>query len=113
MLTTLPPIQQQIYDSIANYTAANNYAPSFRDIGAMIGMKSTGHITYHLRTMREKGYITYQYKVARSITLLNPPPATSITAIEELSTIRIALQRMQIPEESIKDIIGYIRTFFV
>ena len=48
---------QQILDFIRDFTAENGFAPSVREIGAAVGLRSTASVSYHLRQMQSKGLL--------------------------------------------------------
>ena len=57
-----PPVnlsarQQEIYDFIQTSLKANGYAPSIREIGDSVGLKSTASVQYQLEQLVEKGLI--------------------------------------------------------
>lgn len=57
-----PPVnlsvrQQEIYDFIQSSLKANGYAPSIREIGDSVGLKSTASVQYQLEQLVEKGLI--------------------------------------------------------
>ena len=65
-------MRERIRLAIAELTARNNRTPTNREIGERVGgsaPKSTGHIDYHLRIMREQGVISHDPKKSRGITL--------------------------------------------
>ena len=62
----------RIEHAIAELSATNNRPPTNREIGQYLGGKSTGHIDYHLRYMREQGVISHEPRKSRGITLLKP-----------------------------------------
>jgi len=68
-------MRQRIEQAIADLTAQNGRPPTNREIGAKVGgstAKSTGHIDYHLRYMREQGIINHEPRKSRGITLVKP-----------------------------------------
>jgi repressor LexA len=57
-----PPVnlsarQQEIYDFIQASLKTNGYAPSIREIGDSVGLKSTASVQYQLEQLVEKGLI--------------------------------------------------------
>ena len=44
-----------ILDYVNEFTRENGYAPSVREIGAAVGLRSTASVSYHLRQLQEKG----------------------------------------------------------
>jgi SOS regulatory protein LexA len=86
-------MRQRIEQAIAELTLQNGRPPTNREIGAKVGgatAKSTGHIDYHLRYMREQGVISHEPRKSRGITLLNGglAPSTGIAPLR----IRLAGQ---------------------
>ena len=45
----------EILDYVNQFAQENGYAPSIREIGAAVGLRSTASVTYHLRALQEKG----------------------------------------------------------
>jgi len=76
-------MRQRIEQAIAELTARNGRPPTNREIGAWVGgatAKSTGHIDYHLRYMREQGIISHEPHKSRGITLLRTSRAVQGSA---------------------------------
>ena len=48
---------QQILDYVNQFVQHNGYAPSVREIGAAVGLRSTASVSYHLRQLQEKGML--------------------------------------------------------
>jgi len=64
--------QAEILQFISNSIAENNYAPSYREICAHFGLSSTATIAEHIESLRQKGYLTQEENLARSIQLTEP-----------------------------------------
>ncbi len=47
--------QEEILRFITEFMSDNGYAPSVREIGAGVGLRSTASVKYHLDQLREKG----------------------------------------------------------
>ena len=62
-------MRAQIRHAIAVLTARHNRPPTNREIGAFLGGKSTGHISYHLERMSECGNLLHTPRCARGISL--------------------------------------------
>src|SRR5690348_5163550 len=64
----------RIRQAIAELTTKNGRPPTNRELGQYLGgphgPKSTGHIDYHLRYMREQGIISHEPRKSRGITLI-------------------------------------------
>ena len=48
---------EQILDYVNQFVQQNGYAPSVREIGAAVGLRSTASVSYHLRQLQEKGVL--------------------------------------------------------
>ena len=46
-----------ILDYVNEFTRENGYAPSVREIGAAVGLRSTASVSYHLQQLQEKGLL--------------------------------------------------------
>lgn len=46
-----------ILDYVNQYVQENGYAPSIREIGHAVGLRSTASVSYHLRLLQEKGLL--------------------------------------------------------
>jgi len=61
--------QQEILDFIRSEIAGHGYPPSFREIGAHFGIKSTNGVKVHMTALEKKGYINRESRLARGIEL--------------------------------------------
>lgn len=48
---------EQIMQFVNEFIQENGYAPSVREIGEAVGLRSTATVTYHLRQLQEKGLL--------------------------------------------------------
>ena len=48
---------QMILDFVNQFVQENGYAPSVREIGAAVGLRSTASVSYHLQQLQEKGLL--------------------------------------------------------
>lgn len=48
---------QLIIDYVNQFIQENGYAPSVREIGAGVGLRSTASVSYHLRNLQEQGLL--------------------------------------------------------
>ncbi len=46
-----------ILDFVNQFVQENGYAPSVREIGAAVGLRSTASVSYHLNQLQEKGLL--------------------------------------------------------
>ena len=48
---------EKILEYVNAFVQENGYAPSVREIGAAVGLRSTASVSYHLRQLQEKGML--------------------------------------------------------
>ena len=51
------PIREKILSKIVEYIETHGYPPTVREIGDMVGLKSTSSVHSHLIRMREEGML--------------------------------------------------------
>ena len=66
----LTPKQQQIYDYILAFSNEHGYPPSVREIAEAVQLKSPATVHFHLKGLREVGYITQAEGKTRAITVV-------------------------------------------
>jgi repressor LexA len=69
MRVTGERMRARILEAIAVLADDNGRPPTNREIGDYLGGKSTGHIDYHLRILKEQGKILHESKKSRGISL--------------------------------------------
>ncbi|HCF71111.1 MAG TPA: transcriptional regulator [Syntrophomonas sp.] len=62
--------EYQIYYAVREYTAINGCAPTVREIGSAVGLKSTATVHHYLNRIMGKGYITYKPNQPRTLRVL-------------------------------------------
>ncbi len=70
MRRTGETMRGRILDAIGALTDTNGRPPTNRELGEFLGGKSTGHIDYHLRILKEQGKINHDPKKSRGIGLV-------------------------------------------
>ncbi len=65
----LSKMQQRIYDYLADFIREQGYAPSVREIGEAVGLKSPSTVHFHLKHLEEAGYIEKGAGKGRAIAL--------------------------------------------
>jgi repressor LexA len=65
--------QRKIYDFICEYSAAQGYPPTVRDIGEAFEIKSPNGVMCHLNALVKKGLITRTNKKARALQPVDVP----------------------------------------
>ena len=48
---------EEIMDYVNQFIRENGYAPSVREIGAAVGLRSTASVSYHIQQLQEKGML--------------------------------------------------------
>lgn len=70
-----PPVlsarQRQVLDAIRSHVANHGYAPSFREIGDLVGLKSPSSVKHQLQVLADRGYIRIGAKKGRAIELVD------------------------------------------
>ncbi len=81
--------QQRILEFVNEYVLENGYPPSIREIGAAAGISSTSVVSYNLRRLVEKGYISRDREVSRGlkVTAARAPRADAVVRIPLLGRI--------------------------
>jgi repressor LexA len=81
---------QLILKFLAEFQDKNGYSPSIREIGGSIDVRSTSLVDYYLKQLEEKGYISREQHISRSICLLKPIPSSKSAADQIAAGIRQA-----------------------
>ena len=61
--------EQRILVAIRELMAEKPYPPTFREIQKRAGLSSISIVGYHMPTLQEKGYLTYEDGKSRTIQL--------------------------------------------
>jgi len=69
--------QAEILEFVSTHIEKHNYAPSYREIGRHFGLSSTATIAEHIESLKEKGYLSHEENLARSIQVNQPDEETS------------------------------------
>lgn len=69
--TTLSELDKLILEEIEKFIVKNCYAPTNREIAALVNINSTSTIFSHLNFLKSMGYISYRDKEPRTIVLLH------------------------------------------
>lgn len=70
--------QAEIMAYIEEYIRQYRRPPTNREIGTQFGIRSTGHVDYHLRALEDRGFITREARRSRSIRVLRSQRRTGL-----------------------------------
>ncbi|MCL5125200.1 MAG: transcriptional regulator [Deltaproteobacteria bacterium] len=62
--------ESQIYTAIHDFITVNGYPPTFREIGSLVGLKSSSAVHYYLQKIRDKGHISYHPGKSRTLRVI-------------------------------------------
>jgi repressor LexA len=65
--SALPPRQQRILVTIRDWVVKHGYAPSSRQIGEAVGLRSSSSVSKHLASLEDKGFLNRGATVSRPI----------------------------------------------
>jgi SOS-response transcriptional repressor LexA len=65
------PRMRDCLDAIREHIAANRCSPSFRELANRLNLKSKGRIHYLLTALQDRGRLTFQPTMQRSIALIS------------------------------------------
>ena len=83
LMAEMTKMQQKIYDYIVQMLTEEGFAPSVREIGAAVGLKSPSTVHFHLKNMEERGIIKRSGRKGRTITLVRPAKAAAPVQVQE------------------------------
>ena len=92
----LSRMQQRVYDYIAESIAEHGYAPSVREVGEALGLKSPSTVHFHIKHLQEMGLIEKSAGKGRAITLKKQPQAVP-AAPQPVEIDELATRRRQVP----------------
>ncbi|MFQ6978436.1 MAG: transcriptional repressor LexA [Oscillibacter sp.] len=89
-------MQQRVYDYIAESIAEHGYAPSVREVGEALGLKSPSTVHFHIKHLQEMGLIEKSAGKGRAITLKKQLQAVPV-APQPVEIDELAPRRRQVP----------------
>lgn len=98
--TKLSPRQEQVYDAIRRHMSEHGFAPTLREIGDMVGLKSPSSVKHQLHCLEELGLLKVNAGKGRAIELIDTSETNPITTSSSASAHNDSPQ--QIPSESAK-----------
>lgn len=79
--------QAQILAYITDFIQKEGYAPSYREIGEHFNLSSTATVAEHVEALRQKGHLTYEERLARSIQVTPGLNLSNMVAVPLLGAI--------------------------
>lgn len=77
--------QQQVYDVIRSFIASHGYSPTYREIGAALGITSTNGVLCNVKRLVAKGWVAFRKDASRTLHLLDDEAAPIVYVIERRS----------------------------
>lgn len=96
-MTTLTKRQQQVYDFLVAYLAANGYPPTLQEIAQHLHISGNLGVLRHLKALERAGLITRSPGSSRSITLVNRTENTSVV-LPLVGTVRAGQPQLALEE---------------
>lgn len=84
-MNNLNDTQRAVFEYIKDVISKRGIAPSVREIGEAVGLRSTSSVQYNLNTLEEAGYIKRDSNLKRTIRIVGS--AENITHIPLLGTV--------------------------
>src|SRR5262245_34436153 len=78
-MTQLDNHGTQILAFVERYQRQHHRSPTYREIGAAVGLASSDHVARDLNRLLREGFISFKPRVSRSIVLLKTPRAQART----------------------------------
>jgi repressor LexA len=69
-MENLPRRQQEVVEFIGQYKSEHGYCPSLADVARGLGLHCNT-VVAHVLALKEKGYIRNEYRVTRSLMLVD------------------------------------------
>lgn len=96
----LSPKRRAILEYIESFVQENGYAPSVREIGDAVGLRSPSTVHAHLRILEENGYLQKSKGKTRTLSLPGQPGYRNVPVI---GTVRAGQ-----PILAVEDAVGYV-----
>jgi SOS-response transcriptional repressor LexA len=62
--------QIEVLKAIDNYIQENHYAPAYRELGKIIGVRSSSTISDFLHKLKDKGYVDWEEGQPRTLHII-------------------------------------------
>ncbi len=99
-MTQLDEHGARILAFVEHYQRQHHRSPTYREIGAAVGLASSDHVARDLRRLVQQGYLAFTPGVSRSIVLLKSPRARTRPATLPLPRVGVlSAQPKPAPDE--------------
>ncbi len=99
----MTPRQRQIYDLIVGSIQQRGYAPSIREIGSQLDIRSTNGVADHLKALIRKGYLQQDASKSRTWRPLQPPEDAAGEASQAQATAQVGQRSRRGPAGPLRD----------
>jgi len=96
-MSPLTDRQQQVYEFLAEYLAANGYPPTLQEIAKHLHVSGNLGVLRHLRALERAGLITRSPGTSRSITL-TARMETGVVILPLVGTVRAGVPQLAVEE---------------
>lgn len=96
-MSSLTKRQQQVYDFLSAYLAANGYPPTLQEIAKHLHVSGNLGVLRHLKALEREGLIARAPGVSRSITLVHATEDGSVI-LPLVGTVRAGLPQLAVEE---------------
>lgn len=69
--------QAEVLEAIRKYVQIHHYAPAFRELGGILGLKSSSTVSGHLQKLKSKGYIDWIEGQPRTLRIIEQQEKSS------------------------------------
>ena len=100
-----------IMDYVNHFIQENGYAPSVREIGAAVGLRSTASVSYHLQQLQQKGLLqapNSKGKKRAIVTSVRPGQIPNVGVVTVPDSRLDVLAKMYNPEKYTPAIIEFV-----
>lgn len=95
--------QKSVLEFLKDFTAANGYAPSLRDICSHFNISGPKNAAKHLESLEKKGFIKRSSKISRAIEVLGASGAPGAFSLPIAGRVRAGS-----PHLAVEDIVGRV-----
>lgn len=87
--------QHQILEVIRIFQREHGYAPTYRELAKLLGIRSNNGVSDHLKALAAKGKITYIPRLTRSLQIVGEPPVALTREDQLVNGLRAEVARLE------------------